>query len=579
MTVRVAFPVLFATIRVHLDKGRQWSVVEHLLLQALCEKPRSAAELAYDGNLPRRLVIEVVIRLMRAGWVELVAMKEQIGFRGTTLGQNVHRQDALPAITRRISRKASFAIDKISGTIFRSRELTLYNPNRLQKLKLKGDIKVLSAASELPTRSAHEIISLVLDDDEQYRGMDPEGARPVEWFAVVTVHGDTIEGLPSRAPQSLRDSILQAAEGEPASSPPPLPALVTNPVRGLSSEVHEIAFDRRGLILGGGAHYKTLEGTLRHASSWMVLHSTFLSAERFRAVLPHLCDAALRGARIDILWGRSADPDGSNPTAAEVEQCGNMLVDARVRERVRLHAFTTDSHAKLLLSDDGHGQMIGVVGSCNWLYSGFQSYEVSARFTDPLMVAEIASQLSLMAQSPNGHWSELTRDLAGLAANLRRAPRPSGPRTRAALVLGAEHNTYMQLARDSAKQRIVVASHRLGGSADNSILTPARAAVNAHQVDVTLYYGTTSGPVTGIGSAELVRAAGAEGISLRRIFEPRLHAKFLVWDDNNAVITSQNWLSADPPDSSPHSEIGVFLSGAGIGREIVERTRGTLSGS
>ena len=162
---------------------------------------------------------------------------------------------------------------------------------------------MLSAASELPTRSAHEIISLVLDDDEQYRGMDPEGARPVEWFAVVTVHGDTIEGLPSRAPQSLRDSILQAAEGEPASSPPPLPALVTNPVRGLSSEVHEIAFDRRGFILGGGAHYKTLEGTLRHASSWMVLHSSFLSAERFRAVLPHLCDAALRGARIDIFVG------------------------------------------------------------------------------------------------------------------------------------------------------------------------------------------------------------------------------------------------------------------------------------
>jgi cardiolipin synthase len=66
MTVRIAFPVLFGTLRLHLDKGRQWSVVEHLLLHALCQKPRTAAELAMEGNLPHRLVIEVVVRLMTA---------------------------------------------------------------------------------------------------------------------------------------------------------------------------------------------------------------------------------------------------------------------------------------------------------------------------------------------------------------------------------------------------------------------------------------------------------------------------------------------------------------------------------
>src|SRR6266481_6551102 len=157
MTVRVAFPVLFATLRLHLDKGRQWSVVEHLLLHALCERPHSAGELAAEGNLPRRLVIEVVIRLMRAG---------------------------------PISRKASFAIDKISGTVFRSRDLTLYTPNRLQKLKASGEIIELPGQLETLTRPADEIIGLLLDDDEHYRGLDPSGARLVDWYAVVTVHGD-----------------------------------------------------------------------------------------------------------------------------------------------------------------------------------------------------------------------------------------------------------------------------------------------------------------------------------------------------------------------------------------------------
>src|SRR5207247_2037613 len=133
------------------------------------------------------------------------------------------------------------------------------------------------------------------------------------------------------------------------------------------------------------------------------------------------------------------------------------------------------------------------------------------------------AKLSSSAISLSGYWSELTRDLTGHAANLRRASRPNGPRVKAALVLGAEHNTYVQLARDNAARRIVVASHRLGGSADTSILSPARAAVNAHDVEVTLYYGVESGPVSGIAAAGLVRAAGADRIQLRRIFEPRLH--------------------------------------------------------
>jgi cardiolipin synthase len=577
VAVRVAFPVLFGTLRLHLDKGRQWSVVEHLLLHALCQKPQTAAELAVEGNLPARLVIEVVVRLMHSTWVELVVTGGQIGFRATALGRNVVKQDTLPAVTHRISRKASFAIDRISGAIFRSRDLTLYNPKRLQELKAKDEVTLLPAASEMPLRSADEVITLLLDDDEQYRGMDPDGARLLDWFAVVTVHGDTIEGLPSGAPGTLRDRIQRVANGQPITPLPAKLASVVDRAPGQCGNAIEISFDRRGLIIGGEAHRRTLENTLRRARSWVVLHSTFVRADAFHAVLPLLSDAARRGARIDILWGKADDPDGSNSTAVEVERCRNMLPDGGIRERVKLHSFTTGSHAKLLFADDGRGQFSGVVGSCNWLYSGFEGYDVSAQFTDPLMVAEIARQLSTMADGGRGYWSELTRDLAGHAANLRRAPRPSGRRVHAALVLGAEHNAYMQLARDNAARRIVVASHRLGGSADTSILSPARAAVNAHQVEVTLYYGTASGPVNGIVAAGLVRAADANGIRLRRIFEPRLHAKFLAWDDDYVVVTSQNWLSADPPDDSPLSEVGVFLSGAGIGRDIVERTQSALS--
>ena len=42
------------------------------------------------------------------------------------------------------------------------------------------------------------------------------------------------------------------------------------------------------------------------------------------------------------------------------------------------------------------------------------------------------------------------------------------------------------------------------------------------------------------------------------------------------VITSQNWLSSDPPDSAPRQEIGVFLQGRGLADSVVERFQAAL---
>jgi hypothetical protein len=568
VAVRVAFPVLFSTIRLHLDKGRQWSVVEHLLLHALVRSPSTATELAKKGELPRRLVLESIIRLMRSGWVEMVAAGGKTGFRATRMGIAVAERDALPAPTRPVSRKASFAIDKVAGWVFRSGDLNLYTPQRFNKLKETGEVVVLPAAKSIPARRPDEIISRLLDDDEQYRGSDASAARPVEWHALVTVYSETIEGLPSAAPKLFRDLIVAAAKKKQVPANDVSGAM---PTEG-GSPTLDIVFDRRDIILGGDGHRKLIENTLGQARSWVVIHSTFVSAARFEALLPAMSGAVNHGARIDVMWGQAPGADGSSKTASEILRCGEFLTTDILRERIKLHHFSTGSHAKLLFADDGKGRMIGVVSSCNWLYSDFSSYEISAKFTDPLMVGEIAGQLSTLSIGASGHWSTLTRDLAGQAANLRRQAQPSGRRLQATLVLGAEHGRYMRLARDQAKKRIVVASHRFSEAAETTVLIPARVAAGTGEVDVTLFFGTASGQLDGVDASQIVRNSNSDGIRVRRIFNPRLHAKFLVWDDENAVITSQNWLSADPADSNPLVEIGVFLRGGGVGRDIVDRT-------
>ncbi len=479
MPARVAFPVLFATLRLHLDKGKRWNPLEHLLLHAVCLQPRSAPELVDQSNLPRRLVIEVMIRLMRVGWVELISSKEHAGFQATVAGQRVARYESLPAVTRPLSKRASFVIDQVSGTVFRARDLMLYNQARLDKVKATEDVVVLSREVENPRPQIDEIISTLLEDDEQCKGVEPSGGKLIERYAIVRVDGEAVEGLPARAPSLLKQRIKDAVAGVAAALPQDYTTQRNASTAAGESRSLEIVFNYQDLILGGVAHKVILETALRKARSRFLVHSTFVNAERFALLLPLMKDAARRGVRVDILWGKSQEKDGANTTAAEVEKCRALLQDDYLRERVRFHSFTTNSHAKLLLADNGRGQMAAVIGSCNWFSTGFER---------------------------------------------------------------------------------------------TSVLIPARTAMDARGIDVTLLYGRTSGAQDGRLARSLVNLATEQGIQLRQIHHPRLHAKFLAWDDDSIVVTSQNWLSADPPDSYPYAEIGVYLSSPGIARELVDLT-------
>lgn len=69
--VRVAVPVKLARLRVWVDKGRHWSGVDRLILWALAVEPSTAGELAKVARIPARLITEIILRMMRFGWVNL----------------------------------------------------------------------------------------------------------------------------------------------------------------------------------------------------------------------------------------------------------------------------------------------------------------------------------------------------------------------------------------------------------------------------------------------------------------------------------------------------------------------------
>jgi hypothetical protein len=194
------------------------------------------------------------------------------------------------------------------------------------------------------------------------------------------------------------------------------------------------------------------------------------------------------------------------------------------------------------------------------------------------MVAIVIEQLAELSKGTDGHWTELTNEFARLATITRHRSSTTSSVANACLVLGVQHAHYVRRARDEAMRRIVVTSHRFSATGRPAVVIPAIAAAEARGTEAKLYFGTTA-DMQGEDAAAIIRQAGGSGVRLRPIHEPRLHAKILGWDDDFLVVTSQNWLSADPGEGALRREIGVFVQATGISRLAIEKLQAICTGT
>jgi cardiolipin synthase len=328
-------------------------------------------------------------------------------------------------------------------------------------------------------------------------------------------------------------------------------------------------------VVGGKAHQEVLLSIIRSARHDLIIHSTFLAEDRVEAVWPMLVAAVQRGARVHILWGEDREKSGTSPTRRAISSLRDKIVAMGLDGQLRVHPFSTGSHAKIIVADTGRlDRHVAVIGSCNWLYSGFSSFECSVRLRDPSGVAGIVEQLAELSQGVGRHWTDLTNYFARLAFDVARQPIPGGAKAKSRLVLGAEHSAFIHQARDEAKNRIFVTSHRIGSAARIGLAVPGIAAAKGRGLkNIRAYFGMPASTGDGVKAAELARDArdaSDTNVDIRPVFDPTVHAKVLAWDDDFAVITSLNWLSADPNERNRRGEIGIYLNAAGVARRIID---------
>ncbi len=305
-----------------------------------------------------------------------------------------------------------------------------------------------------------------------------------------------------------------------------------------------------------------------------MIHSTFLDPERYEEMAELLKSAVVRGVTIDLLWGTGETADNHARNAANAEKISEIIkADPTMRGRISMHMRTTGSHSKVLLADDGDGKWLGVISSCNWLSTRFGPAELSVVLRHPLAVADALDLVrGLVGRRPlaDGLADELRIRVGDLRRRGRTEPLQSKLAT-VTLVAGKGHDAAMRVASMKATRRLLIGSAMLGSTAWTGALMPGELAAQRQVASVTMLYTRLTGPMKKRHVRELEMEASALGIRLVPTDKIPLHGKFVLWDDDDVIVTSLNWASAASDDGFPASEIGVHVSSPGIASNVMDR--------
>jgi cardiolipin synthase A/B len=574
MTMRIAVPVILARMRVVVDQGIHWSPIERLLLWSLSETPSTPADIAVEINLPVRFVSEMVWKLMRFGWVEVAP--DGTAFRPTMAGlRALHVPDGLPSLAWPDQRTVRAVIEPTQGRAFPTSEVIVRHERDVRAMAAQHQIHWLES-NEIVLPSFEELSNAaqacMQSSDEEFVRIIPERSKADLRFIIVTVHGNEYHGLPKGVPSSLIDLVLRAAEQEEGKA---LSVSRMTPETVPRQSVVGIAINDDEIILDGSSHREVLGKILRAAHHRIVLHSTFLSLKSFEGLRDDFRVAVRQGARVDILYGADKDDRTRQRNGSEARAINDAVAcDPVLRQSVRVHMRSTQSHAKLVVADTGKSDtFVAIVGSCNWLSTPYKRVEASVIVRDGRMIAQILRAIGEMSFAV-ARSSPLVGDLDDIAKLIERQAGPEG-NAAVRLVLGEEHGLMMHRARDEARSNIWVGADRFGQVAEVKTLIPMMTAGKGG-VEGRVMFSRCVTPVSEEDLGDLAFEAGESKVALVEIDEGVLHGKFLIWDDDNVVITSLNWSSAGTRRDNPWGEIGLHVCRPGLGLILRSRIEESL---
>jgi cardiolipin synthase A/B len=579
VSVLIAIPIYRIACRVGIAKGRAWSVVEEMVLWSMTRQSKSVSALVSETGLQRQIVLAAIARLMRFRLVEVNIAENGATFRASDYGfKAVSSGNPLPVFPKKYRKPVSFVIECVSGEFYHARDVTIMSRYRLDQEREHGrEIRVVSVEGGGPSMSNAANLRRLSDIaaggwNEEIASVDSRtvDVRDNE-FVIVRVLDGVPRGLPEAAGATLRQVVMDAAN-QPAGSGD-ISVGYTGPKEDTDSRpvTRPCSFDPADLVIGGPQQHALFVDLLTSARRRIIIHSTFLNAARFKALLDPIRDACLRGATIDLLWGAERDEETeqrSNKAAADIARM--VSADPDLRGRFRVHMRTTGSHAKFIFLDTEQGWK-AAVGSCNWFWSPFRSVEISVVLSDTAILADFAAAVQQLL-GRRGLADDIANEMGLTARDLRRSPSEGGTASMA-VVLGEAHDQMTRMASGSACKQFFIGCHKLGSTARPGAIMQGELAAGRPGVNVTILYTQPAGPLKNRNARVLQEEAACRGVRLVKAHKTPLHGKIVAWDDDDVVVTSLNWASASADPDFPCADIGIHVHADGVAVATLKKLR------
>ncbi|OTQ69910.1 hypothetical protein B6D17_09655 [Gilliamella apis] len=595
-------PFYFNRGEFSFQKKGQWTVLDLLILRALSIKNYTLDELVDYTNLNKKLLVQIIIPFLKLKWVTLIQQDNKITLHCTDVGRKRSLMDELPVNNKSYVRTRDylgnmFTSEYIGLTV--NKDINYYTKSQIIEFSRGKENQFfwLDKYKKIPQNNNiieySKIEKFVTFPNEDYlKPIKPACFFEQTKYLIFTFKISEIQNRLSIETYFYQNYSISSQdltrkyfynntfidflkkefeyiynfkkENKSNNNQDSYRSIETNNLDNLIE--FKIPRDTFEVIYGGDKHRNIFFDVINNARNYLIIQSTFIGQWMLEEIRDSLLSASKRDVKITILLGKD-DYNFDDPNLKkfivffdELNKASNGLIS--------LHETQTGSHSKTIICEHKEHGHIALVGSCNWLYTNFNRFEVSVIFYNAEVVKKIIEINSILALGKyQSVPSSLNIELRELSDRIKINKGSIKNLVSIHIVYKNKHSHYVEQAKD-ATHRVYLISDKFNKTVHRSIWDVLKKIPDDKKFKFFAYYSSDNKEYKLTHQA--IKEYGEELLKLNpnlKLYQDtskrRNHAKILAWDSDNLLITSLNWLSADATinESSfeKYHEIGIYI--------------------
>lgn len=641
--LKLAIPFFYGKNKFTITRKSQWSVLDLLFLRKISELPVSLETLEDYSNLKRQIVVQIVLPFVSNNWVEIIPIENTYVFSITELGKYISQFDAIPQFSEEYFRTRDYIFDPIGNRYYgllKNSPLKVESYLRIQELIKDGvKIKVMNLPAKSCFPNIDEVKKCITYSDEHVEDIEfvngivtLNETRYVLLDTVLDKKKKTIEfnedysniftvellnAVKLKFDFLVDQVIKELNDSEDKNIASNIESNINQFVLDSKAPLlkfYEVANKNIETIYGGNDHRLIFLDLIIKSTKYLIIHSTFISERslydknmnKWTEISLELKNALKRGVEVTILFGKDR-PDTDDLDENEDEKRQSKLIKSleeiykieKLLDRFNKECIEenitplqlndhkkTGSHSKYIITHHSEWGLTLLLGSCNFFYSNFDRFEASVVIKDPQVVHDFLRISSILCSAKDFHSNDLHNYFSDLAKDIslnNQVFNDSDNISNVAIIYKNQHYSLIDKAKVNARKIIFITSDKLSEVSIKPIFDSIKNNMNAKKI---VFFSEKSEIFTHEDELNLRKLLRKPEYKIDiQLHNPKInprkknHSKVLVWDEDDIVISSLNWLSANASANNatdPYHEIGIYIQSSGIGRGFIKAFQETL---